>query len=280
MGKNDAVAVDSKFSKEDLTNAQALDLLIIQRKNDLNNLQAQIAVANARLKTTQERIGEERGAFNSQMATEKTKSDQTCQLKTNDLLQREELVQRNEQSLTDRERTIKVRETQVDKVDDERTQLFNLRVETEKIQSEARVAKENTEHSESEALVKIENASNKEKEADKKLQEMSNKLQEATLLNNDTKKKEQSIADETKNLLKLREEVGPQLEKLEKLTSDNQRILSDTEKRAKEIDVKLNENRQLVDKIISEKNALDKKSIEFSTREKEILRKEAELNIG
>lgn len=279
MKEEKVLKVEEK-STDKLTHAQSMDMLITQKKMEYDNIQHQLRIAKGQLTTVQEKTAQERTDFNARMAKEKQDFEQSRQITLNDLAHREENMLRGEENLAERTRVVNSRELEANKVADERKQLFDSRVETERVLSQAKIELEKATSLSSEAQTKLNQASEKEAEIKKKLEEDKNILSTIEREKELLALQENGVKEQINNLEKIREEVKPKIEESEALKIENQKILDEIEKSKNEADAKIEEDKKLLNEVAKREEAVKEKSIELGSREEEIIRKELLLNIG
>lgn len=261
-------------TSELFTYSEAVKQLATQKKAEFEDYQHKISLAKATLRSLQDSLSKTQADFNTKMTLEKQKFDGDCQNKTNELLNRDENLRNGERNLIHREMLIKERELKMNLVDEERKQLFQERVEIEKLKNATQIELKNTMALQGEAQNKVNQANTRETEANKILKEANEKNSLVEYKLGQLKEKEKKILTDIENLEKIRQEIKPQLEESEKAKIQNEAILEEVKERENSINSKIEEDRRLLREASATMDFNKNKEIELATKEEQLIRAE------
>ncbi len=273
MAKTEVLETPTKLGKQ-VDTVEAMDLLIKQKKSELNDMSNQYTAVHQNLVSTQNRIAFERADFNNLMAKEKTEFENKKNAKLSDLAHREEVLNRSEVDFANRLKTVSAKELEAEKISEERKQLFDLRVDTERIKNASEVELSKTLALQTEAQRKLDEVSIIKNLCDKKYKEIDNQLIILSAKEESIRQREEEMSKRLLNLEALKEEIAPKLEALKSLSDKNEATLKEIRNRELQLEAHKLDTDRIFDQAVAQSKVNKSKEIELNTREREVLRKE------
>ena len=279
--KSDTLTIPKKLQKDDFvtnaTHAESVRQLVEQKKREYEDVQQRIAVAKSQLRKLQDNLVQTENDFNSKIKEEKLKFQQERDEKLNDLELRNTNMQRGEEDLNNRIRDLQEREADNAKIDEERKQVMNLRIEYEKNKNQAELELTKAQALKDKNQTDIENLANKEVQVDGQLKEAKQQLANAEYIKNKTEEEKKDVLTQLSNLKALRSELEPEIKKLEELKAINKKLLSDAEHKDNEANIKIEEDKKLIKSMEEREQRIRAREVAVSSKEEDVARRELML---
>lgn len=274
MAKKEEVLVIPEKQKNGIEHLELLKMLTAQEKIKFDDLQQKVLTCKTQMQALNESMVRTKSDFNQQMNIEKQKFEDTKNQKLNELIILESKLKEWEKNYNERLMSLQERENENVKVINERKELYNLRIEVDRLKRDAIVEIENLSILKSKAEAEIAQADIKIKNSDKELARAKDMLSNAEYKLGLVSEKEKKTSADLENIVKIREDLEPRIAELKETQVANEKTLKEITEKENLINAKLLENDKMLDNIRKESEALNSKKIEIATREEAVLRKE------
>lgn len=274
MAKKEEVLVIPEKQKNGIEHLELLKMLTAQEKVKFDDLQQKVLTCKTQMQALNESMVRTKSDFNQQMNIEKQKFEDTKNQKLNELIILESKLKEWEKNYNERLMSLQERENENVKVINERKELYNLRIEVDRLKRDAIVEIENLSILKSKAEAEIAQADIKIKNSDKELARAKDMLSNAEYKLGLVSEKEKKTSADLENIVKIREDLEPRIAELKETQVANEKTLKEITEKENLINAKLLENDKMLDNIRKESEALNSKKIEIATREEAVLRKE------
>lgn len=266
--------VPEKIQQDPLTYNEALKYMVEQKKAEFQAIQGKIMQYKTQISSLEQRLISLEGDHNAKLLAEKQKFENYSQQKNAELNNRESVVRQSEEDYLSRKVALEERETKVEQINEERRKLVDERLKYEQLNNQAQLKFNEANNLFGEAVTKSDNASKDKQEAVNKLNEVRNTLSIIERSKDELKEKEIDVQKQTDNLISLRKEISPQIEELNRLNDENESKIKDIVLREQAINDRMAEDNKLLSILDEKGRNLQKKEIELSSKEQELLRKE------
>lgn len=274
MAKKEEVLVIPEKQKNGIEHLELLKMLTAQEKIKFDDLQQKVLTCKTQMQALNESMVRTKSDFNQQMNIEKQKFEDTKNQKLNELIILESKLKEWEKNYNERLMSLQERENENVKVINERKELYNLRIEVDRLKRDTIVELENLSILKSKAEAEIAQADIKIKNSDKELARAKDMLSNAEYKLGLVSEKEKKTSADLENIVKIREDLEPRIAELKETQVANEKTLKEITEKENLINAKLLENDKMLDNIRKESEALNSKKIEIATREEAVLRKE------
>lgn len=274
MAKKEEVLVIPEKQKNGIEHLELLKMLTAQEKIKFDDLQQKVLTCKTQMQALNESMVRTKSDFNQQMNIEKQKFEDTKNQKLNELIILESKLKEWEKNYNERLMSLQERENENVKVINERKELYNLRIEVDRLKRDAIVEIENLSILKSKAEAEIAQADIKIKNSDKELAKAKDMFSNAEYKLGLVSEKEKKTSADLENIVKIREDLEPRIAELKETQVANEKTLKEITEKENLINAKLLENDKMLDNIRKESEALNSKKIEIATREEAVLRKE------
>lgn len=274
MAKKEEVLVIPEKQKNGIEHLELLKMLTAQEKVKFDDLQQKVLTCKTQMQALNESMVRTKSDFNQQMNIEKQKFEDTKNQKLNELIILESKLKEWEKNYNERLMSLQERENENVKVINERKELYNLRIEVDRLKRDTIVELENLSILKSKAEAEIAQADIKIKNSDKELARAKDMLSNAEYKLGLVSEKEKKTSADLENIVKIREDLEPRIAELKETQVANEKTLKEITEKENLINAKLLENDKMLDNIRKESEALNSKKIEIATREEAVLRKE------
>lgn len=274
MAKKEEVLVIPEKQKNGIEHLELLKMLTAQEKVKFDDLQQKVLTCKTQMQALNESMVRTKSDFNQQMNIEKQKFEDTKNQKLNELIILESKLKEWEKNYNERLMSLQERENENVKVINERKELYNLRIEVDRLKRDAIVEIENLSILKSKAEAEIAQADIKIKNSDKELAKAKDMFSNAEYKLGLVSEKEKKTSADLENIVKIREDLEPRIAELKETQVANEKTLKEITEKENLINAKLLENDKMLDNIRKESEALNSKKIEIATREEAVLRKE------
>lgn len=274
MAKKEEVLVIPEKQKNGIEHLELLKMLTAQEKVKFDDLQQKVLTCKTQMQALNESMVRTKSDFNQQMNIEKQKFEDTKNQKLNELIILESKLKEWEKNYNERLMSLQERENENVKVINERKELYNLRIEVDRLKRDTIVELENLSILKSKAEAEIAQADIKIKNSDKELAKAKDMFSNAEYKLGLVSEKEKKTSADLENIVKIREDLEPRIAELKETQVANEKTLKEITEKENLINAKLLENDKMLDNIRKESEALNSKKIEIATREEAVLRKE------
>jgi len=258
----------SMFEFSEITNQ-----LIEQRKREFADIQHNYSLAQAALMQTQQRIGQEKVAFEQWKKAEAINKEKDFVRRQQELDAKEHALDVNVKTFEKRSAELKQKEVAVARLFEDRQKLNEDRIAIERIRTSANELMATATRKDSEAKSAFNSARQKEEEA-KKIKALAEAMNaEVSKQQEVLKKRGEEVLAKVKHLEEIQKLIEPKIKELEAIETR----IADKEKelsvREKEVARKVEEDKAIVITFSDREKKLKAREIEVDSREQDIARK-------
>lgn len=275
MSKEKGLEIPEKLQDTDVL--LMVKRLIEQKKLELENINHQILLAKSAITALQEQQVRMKNEFDQKIFQDKQQLEQEGIKKHNDWIYREDIITKNERDIGKRIAELDMREADVLKIEDERKELRNNRIEVEKLKTQAIEDINSANQLISEAQSRINTANIKEQEAKQVIAKAENLNSEVVRGKDELKIQREDLDRRLKNLEEVKKDVEPKLKELTEKEKSIDKKLNEIQVEEANISLKIEEDKKILVAIEEKLGQMRNKEIDIATREEDLLRKLAVL---
>lgn len=270
--KQETLEIPEKM--EDFQQFETLKYLVEQKKSEFQALQGKITQYKTQLISLESRLVTMESEHKAKLNQEKQKFEGERQVKWNELVNRETVLQKAEGDYVRRRIELEEREKKAEELAQLKKSLFDEKIKYESLNNQAQARLNEANKTNEESLKRIDEATGKEKQVLAGLAEAKNILSINQNKEQELKVLQESVSTQTANLEALRKEVNPRIDELNALVKRNEELVEQLNKKEQALKEKIVEDEKLIETAKEENRKNERKALELATKEESLLRKE------